>query len=279
MTQFDTLFKNCQIWQKNSLKPNTWLAVKNGVIGDFGGDGTLPADGTATKVVDAENCWVFPGFHDCHMHGDLCGLKTNPLKFLDHPETVDGLQKKLAAMVGGEEMAGKWMKGYGWDDEVMDRQPNRFDIDQVCSSRPIILYRTCYHVLVANSKALEICGLEPDGELDVFPEGHAHEGELTGVLKEYQQHALVTKHMPEMTAEEKKADIMATLNELVKCGVTSVHVQDAGCWPHYKELAENDELPINCYLAPSFKDQDIEGNFPDAPVKKLGKLQCDTVKV
>merc|ERR1719427_674338 len=84
--------------------------------------------------------------------------------------------------------------------------------------------------------------------------------------------------MPEETSEEKQGDIMATLNELVKCGVTSVHVQDAGCWPHYKYLAEENKLPINCYLAPSFKDQDIERNFPDKPVKRLGKLQCDNVK-
>ena len=279
MTEFDTLFKNCQIWQKNSQNVNTWLAVKDGVIKDYGGDKNLPADGSAKKVVDVDKCWLFPGFHDCHMHGDLCGMKTNPLKFLNHPKSIEELQKNLAKMVGGPEMKGKWMKGYGWDDEVMDRQPNRFDIDQVCSDRPIILYRTCYHVLVANSKALETCKVPPDHGLDVFPQGHANEGELTGILKEYQQHALVTKHMPEETAEEKKADITATLNELVKRGVTSVHVQDAGCWPHYKELAENDQLPINCYLAPSFKDQDIEGNFPDEPVKKLGKLQCDTVKV
>jgi len=279
MNKFDTIFKNCQIWQKDCSVHNTWLAVKDGVIAEYGNNENVPADSHAEKVVDVENNWVFPGLHDCHMHGDLCGLKTNPLKFLKHPKSIREFKENLAKMVGGPEKHGQWLKGYGWDDEIMDRYPNKFDIDQVCSDRPIILYRICYHILVANSKALEICKVMPDGVLEVFPDGHEHAGQLTGVLKEYQQHALVTKHMPEETSEEKQGDIMATLNELVKCGVTSVHVQDAGCWPHYKYLAEENKLPINCYLAPSFKDQDIEGNFPDKPVKRLGKLQCDTVKV
>lgn len=43
------------------------------------------------------------------------------------------------------------------------RSARRHDIDEVVPDRPVFLYRACWHIGVANTKALEIAGILEEG--------------------------------------------------------------------------------------------------------------------
>ena len=231
-------------------------------------------------AVDLHQRWVFPGFHDCHMHGYMSGYKTNPKKYLKNPRSIAALKSVLTDLLAESPGTG-WYVGYGWDDEVMGKTPNRFDLDAVVNDRPVMLSRTCCHIAVVNSRALELSGISAadDDDFEKFPPGHEHAGELTGILKEFEQQQRVNDVIPEDTVQMVKDDILSTLRACLQHGITSVHVQDGGCWNAYEQLARDDLLPINVHLAPSCLDMDTD-NFPARPVKKMGRrLKCDTVKV
>jgi predicted amidohydrolase YtcJ len=61
---------------------------------------------------------------------------------------------------------GMWILGRGWDQAKLEehRNPTRWDLDEVAPENPVLLTRTCGHVEVANSLALEIAGLNEKTE-------------------------------------------------------------------------------------------------------------------
>ena len=57
--------------------------------------------------------------------------------------------------------AGQWIEGRGYDDTRLPelRHPNRYDLDRASATHPILLGRTCGHVIAVNSRALELAGI------------------------------------------------------------------------------------------------------------------------
>lgn len=47
---------------------NAFLAIENGLISDYGSMEQLPAGKTATQIIDASECFVFPSYVDSHTH-------------------------------------------------------------------------------------------------------------------------------------------------------------------------------------------------------------------
>lgn len=52
-----------------------------------------------------------------------------------------------------------WVVGVGWDQSAWGRYPTRQDLDAALPTRPVVLYRACWHIVVANSCALRAAGL------------------------------------------------------------------------------------------------------------------------
>ena len=40
------------------------------------------------------------------------------------------------------------------------RAPNRWDLDMACPDVPVVIVRSCYHIVSVNSKALELAGID-----------------------------------------------------------------------------------------------------------------------
>ena len=51
-----------------------------------------------------------------------------------------------------------WVTGGFWEQDLLGRYPNKEDVDAVCRDRPAYISRTCLHIVLVNSKALEIAG-------------------------------------------------------------------------------------------------------------------------
>ncbi|MFL6557624.1 MAG: amidohydrolase, partial [Bacillus sp. (in: firmicutes)] len=100
--------------------------------------------------------------------------------------------------------------------------PTRWDLDQATTEVPIIISRTCTHIAVVNSKALELAGITKDtpdplgGEIDRDPTG-----EPTGILRENAKD-LVHHIMPVKSLEENAASLGELSTFLLSHGITAI---------------------------------------------------------
>lgn len=175
-----------------------------------------------TKVIDLQGKLMLPGFIDNHVHfisGGfyLLGIDLRPANSTsEFKQILENYASKFP---------GKWITGGYWDHEKWEVTdlPTKEMIDEVVSDQPVFVDRLDGHMGVANSFALKLAGITKDTE---SPEGglivkDPKTGEPTGVLKDNAMY-LITKHIPEPTADENYQALLAALDEAKKLGITSV---------------------------------------------------------
>ncbi len=193
--------------------------------------------------------YAYPAFVDSHLHISSLG------KFLDSIDLrrVTSI-KELASLVKEkvEQLSpGEWVYGRGWDQEqfVEQRYPTRHDIDSVSLDNPVILYRTCHHIYLLNSRALEICGITketpdpPGGIIDRDSDGNP-----TGILREAAYNLLVYPNLPVPSLKDKKKWISLGLSHAVSKGLCYVHTNDTSAIRAYEELRKEGKLPLRVLL-------------------------------
>lgn len=175
-----------------------------------------------TKVIDLQGKLMLPGFIDNHVHFISGGFYLLGIDLRPANSTSEFKQilKNYAS-----KFPGKWITGGYWDHEKWEVTdlPTKEMIDEVVSDQPVFVDRLDGHMGVANSFALKLAGITKDTE---SPEGglivkDPKTGEPTGVLKDNAMY-LITKHIPEPTADENYQALLAALNEAKKLGITSV---------------------------------------------------------
>ena len=130
--------------------------------------------GRDTRVVELDQAALLPGFIDAHGHVTMLGTFTGLTNVASPPvgpvEDLAGLQDALRAHASASE---GWIVGRGYDESLLreGRHPNRDDLDAVSRERPIFLVHVSGHLGVANSKALELAGINaqsPDPKAGVI---------------------------------------------------------------------------------------------------------------
>ncbi len=102
------------------------------------------------------------------------------------------------------------------------RLPTAADIDDVIGDRPVLLYRYCGHIAVANTAALRLAGVDADtpdprgGAFDRDPAGRPN-----GILRETAV-PLVSKSVAPTTDVPTDAEILGALARLPAMGIGSV---------------------------------------------------------
>jgi predicted amidohydrolase YtcJ len=102
------------------------------------------------------------------------------------------------------------------------RLPDREFLDEVSADRPILLYRYCGHIGVANSAALAIAGVDtatvdpPGGSYDRDPGGHP-----TGVLRETAL-GLVSDALSPFSSSPSQPETLEALRRLPDLGIGSI---------------------------------------------------------
>ena len=191
------------------------------------------------EVIDLKGKTVFPGFIDAHNHMIYYGTELLGINCRDESiRSIDDIVIKIAAKVASSP-PGHWLRGYGYDDALLEegRQPRCEDLDPVSPENPVVLYRTCGHMLVANSKALEICGVTkntanpPGGKIDRDPAT----GQPTGLMQETAQE-LIKNSMDPFLIEELVEAVEMAANQYLSEGITSV--QEAGVGYFQKTVDE-----------------------------------------
>jgi predicted amidohydrolase YtcJ len=217
------------------------LAVADGKILSLGARGELDfLRGPDTKVVDAREKTLMPGFIDSHNHMVVFGQNFEAVDV--GPSQVKSIEELLAKLRAAAERTpvGKWIKAWGYDQTYLDerRHPNREDLDRACPGHPVSLLRTCLHVMVVNSLALRIAGIsdktsEPEGGKI----GREPSGRPDGLLYEIGAMDLIYRMIPKPTPSECARSLEKASQIYASQGITMVTEAGAGWSGNANEVA------------------------------------------
>jgi predicted amidohydrolase YtcJ len=159
-------------------------------------------------------------YHDHHLHPFGYAALVNGLELMDAPD----LETVMSRVEGrGAEVEGPII-GHRLNDEGVRelRLPTAADIDDVVSDRPVLLYRYCGHIAVANSAALALAGIDedtPDPEGGSFDRGST--GRPNGILRETAV-SPVTRALEPHTQPPSDLEIISALAGLRRMGIGSI---------------------------------------------------------
>lgn len=283
MSHATLVLLNGKVYTLNYRKPTAQaVAVSNEKIVYVGENSeTSKFAGSKTKVVDLDGRTVLPGFTDCHVHVASFGRSLSALN-LRNVTSITQL-KEMVTERSQQHSPATWILGYGWDQEKFaeKRLPTRWDLDEAAADNPVILFRVCTHICVANSKALEEAEIEKytiapfGGRIDKDPST----GELTGILRE-KALKLISKALPKESIEEIFQTCLMACRKAVESGLTGVHwiVESPIEMLAIRKMRMEGKLPLRVYLlAPIEFMEDLEGlgigqGFGDSMVK-IGGLK------
>ncbi len=186
--------------------------------------------GNNTRLLDLKGATVLPGINDAHCHLNGFGLERPPMQLDLHYPVIKSIAdiKAATAVKVAEVKPGKWISGWGWDRGFLaeskgspDIWPTRHDLDPVSPVNPVMLTEFSGHVLLVNSKTLELAGINRDTPPP--PQGFIQKddkGEPTGIL--FEMTFPIRAIMPPPTEAERKAGILNAMAELNSLGITCV---------------------------------------------------------
>jgi hypothetical protein len=243
---------NANVMTLDSKQPKAEaVAIQNGKIIAVGSNEEIRKYiGKETKVIDAKNRTVVPGFVDCHVHMTGFGWSLQTLD-LRNVNSIKEMQQKLQEYA--EKNSEKsWILGGRWDQEKFaeKRFPNRWDLDKAFADKPVFLVRVCGHVGVANSKALRLAGITKEttvegGEIDL----DKATGEPNGIVRENALE-IIMKAIPKPSPKELEDVCLLACRKAVEAGLTGVHwiVDSADEICIIQKVHSEGKLPLRVYL-------------------------------
>ena len=231
--------------------------------------------GQETRVLDLDGALAVPGFIDSHAHFmdlgfaelqlDLVGTRSSSeiaRKLKDVAATLPAppTSGEEDEAEGDEEQEVVWIRGHGWDQNDWKKKefPTAAILDQVAPDRPVFLTRIDMHVGWANSKAMELAGVDHETpDLDGGEIIRDEEGNPTGVFIDLARD-LITNSIPDRSDEDRRKAFQAAQDAALRAGITSVH--DAGVGARdielYRDTLTRGDLKLRLYLM-------LDGSNPD----------------
>lgn len=254
----DMIIKGNAIFDSVSDKPFVgFVAVKGNRIAAVGKDMDSISQyaGADTKIIDAGDRLVMPGFHDSHTHLILAGMyKTYPnLGSARSEEEAAAMLKDYYDSQPGD----GWVYGFNWYHVFWDKKelPRKETLDRYFPDRPVFLINAEAHGAWVNSLALEIAGVTADTP-DPFGGEIARDenGEPTGFLYE-SAIEYVAAHALIFTEEQEKTFLRKYMADAAELGITGVvDVQpyfgkDLGSLEVYTGMESDGELTVRITAA------------------------------
>lgn len=213
------MFINGKIFTSNKAKKYVnAMIIHNGIVEWIGNQEEI--HDFQGVVIDLKSRRVLPGIIDAHMHPLL--LANFSKQIACTPPVVYSIVDMIRELSTMDKA--NWIEGWGYDEGKLEegRAPNRQDLDQVSIDKPIVVTRTCGHIISVNSKALSIAGINKDtpdpagGKIDRDTNGYP-----TGVLRESAR-LLVLNKMPQLSMEENASRLAALTKSLYAHGITAI---------------------------------------------------------
>ncbi len=175
-----------------------------------------------TVVIDAGGKTLMPGFNDSHIHIWKVGNLDTFMLDVRSAGSLDEMLEMISAY-NRQNPDVAWITARGFNEAgwKAGRMPDKNDLDKVVKHKPVYVIRTCAHIAVCNSKAIELCDISsntpvPDGGVMYL----GADGKPNGVFSETAL-GLVSKHIPPYTKDELKIMIKAARQRLYSNGITA----------------------------------------------------------
>lgn len=279
----DTLIHNVQGYTSTQDGIQAFTALvfdDDGRIVSTGADELL-REYPAAERIDAGDKFMLPGLTDAHAHLYSQGFLAISLDLAGTPSLEDAVAQIRDFATNNPRAS--WILGRGWNQVLWEVKefPKASDIDPIVSDRPVWLRRIDGHAGWANSKALEIAGVNDD---TADPVGgriiRDDNGKATGVFVDMAM-GMMEEHVPTPNKDDIRSAYLMAIDSLVAFGMTGMH--DAGINISEAEvlmsMADDGELDMRIYamLSDSGANLDAMGK----PLKGYGndRLDIQTVKL
>ncbi len=228
----DAIYYNGVVYTLNNhFTKATAFAVLNGAILEIGSDASVKKY-EATKRIDLNGKFVYPGLQDAHCHFYGYGSDLGKIWLLgtsSFDAILDTLNANRNAIRNG------WIFGRGWDqnDWEIKSYPDKAKLDLLFPDTPVFLLRIDGHAALVNQKALDIAGISPATTVSggIIEKRN---GRLTGILLDAAVD-IVYKAIPPISKENQIQALLQAQQDCFAVGLTSV--TDAGI--------ENSGLPFS----------------------------------
>lgn len=178
--------------------------------------------GPDTRLIDAKGATLMPGLHDTHIHLWKVGSLLTAMLDLRKTASLDEMLSLLETYYQSHpELTWITARGFneaGWKEK---RMPTKDDLDKVIKDKPVYVIRTCAHIAVGNTRALELSGITahtpvPEGGMIYKDE----DGRPNGLFSETAL-GLVSAHIPPYTKEQLKDMVRAARQQCYRHGITA----------------------------------------------------------
>ncbi len=231
----DLIVFNAKVYTVDAQRPRAEaFAVQGGRFTAVGSSADIRSLARRrTRLFDAQQMTIVPGFIDCHNHapGETLlyeVLVGNPyeVEFVSIDSIIAKLRKRAS-----ETPAGTWVQGYFFDDtKVSDkRQLNVHDLDKVSSDHPVVVHHRGGHTAFYNSNALQLAKVTrstPNPAGGTFD--HDEHGDLNGRVTDnamdvFDHVGRRPSYPPAVQAQRSRAGMAHISSQFVRYGLTSVH--------------------------------------------------------
>lgn len=251
----DLIITNANIWTGDTDAPKAEaMAIRADTILAIGSlDDIEKFKGSVTEIKDVAGKFIIPGFIDTHVHLLMGGNSLLSVQLRD-ASTKQEFIERISAFAKEIE-PGQWIVEGNWDHTLWGGElPNKDWIDEYTGDNPVAIYRMDGHMILANSAALKIAGID-ENSLDV-ENGEIvknADGTPTGILKSEAMYLVLNK-ISELTKAEKEKAISAAQDYLVSQGVTTIHdVDSLGGYEILEKMNSKNQLKVRVYTADPLK--------------------------
>lgn len=234
-----------------------------------------------TEIIDAHGKTLMPGFNDTHIHIWKVGNLKIFMLDVRAAKSLDEMLSMLEAYLHKYPDV-SWVTARGFNEAAWatGRMPTKDDLDRVIKDKPVYVIRTCAHIAVANSKALELCDVHANTSV---PEGGVMQtnsnGQPNGVFSETAL-GLIANHIPANSKNELKQMVKSAREEMYSFGVTAA--TDPAVHPllleTYYEMHQAGELGFRLNAIPIILPDGGEHPYPTPEKFSSDSFNVNTVK-
>ena len=231
----DLIVYNAKVYTVDAQRPRAEaFAVQGGRFTAVGSSADIRSLARRrTRLFDAQQMTIVPGFIDCHNHapGETLlyeVLVGNPyeVEFVSIDSIIEKLRKRAS-----ETPEGEWVAGYFFDDtKVSDkRMLNVHDLDKVSKVHPIVVHHRGGHTAFYNSNALQLAKVTRStpnpagGTFDRDEHGELNGRVTDNAMDVFDHVGKRASYTPAVQAQRSRAGMAYISKQFVRYGLTSVH--------------------------------------------------------
>lgn len=259
------------------------IAVREGRVIQTGSTSALQNEFGDFEMIDGGGQTMLPGLIDAHTHVMGLGFQQLDVNVQGIRSLDETLEKIREHAENNPDL--EWIQGRGWNQVLWEENefPTAEDLDRVVPDRPVFLNRVDGHAGWANTKALELAGVDdntPDLQGGVVRRDE--NGKATGIFIDTAM-SYIRRVIPDRSEADTRRAFELSLEEMSRHGLTSVHDArtDNATWEMYKEFADNGDLITRIYVMAAGTGEEFDIMAADGPINSYADdlLSMRSVKI